>query len=188
LSLLLSPNYIARHLAPGETIAYPTEGVWGLGCRPDDQQAVEKILLLKGRSWTKGLILVASELDQLTPYIASISEQQKLSIREFWPGAVTFLITKTDSVPTWISGISDKVAVRVSNHPTVIELCNELGGPLVSTSANPAGEIAAESAAAVVQYFGTKINYICEGELGGQKGASEIRDLETGALLRAAII
>ena len=188
MSLLLSSNYIARHLASGETIAYPTEGVWGLGCRPDDQQAVEKILLLKGRSWTKGLILVASELDQLTPYIASISEQQSLLLQEFWPGAVTFLITKTDRVPAWISGTSDKVAVRVSNHPTVIELCNELGGPLVSTSANPAGEIAAESAAAVVRYFGTKINYICEGELGGHKGASEIRDLETGALLRAAII
>jgi L-threonylcarbamoyladenylate synthase len=188
LSALLSPKHIASHLAPGEIFAYPTEGVWGLGCRPDDQLAVEKILLMKGRSWTKGLILVASELAQLTPFIAPITGEQKMLLEKSWPGAVTFLIAKSDRTPAWISGTSEKVAVRVSNHPTVVKLCEEVGEPLVSTSANPSGEIAAASSTVVVQYFGTQVDYMCEGELGANKGASEIRDLETGALLRAANI
>ena len=52
-----------------KVIAYPTEAVFGLGCDPDSQQAVESLLTLKQRSWKKGLILIAANLQQLMPYI-----------------------------------------------------------------------------------------------------------------------
>lgn len=186
LSKYNTPKHIANSLAPGEIIAYPTEGVWGLGCRPDDQIAVEKILCLKARSWTKGLILVASRFDQLAPYVAEVTERQKELLHQHWPGPVTFLMVKSERVPAWISGTSDKVAVRVSNHPTVVELCNKIDGPIVSTSANPTGEPEAMNAKDIERYFASKIDYICDGDVGGLKGASEIRDLQSGTILRVA--
>lgn len=67
----ISPSFrnIILALNEGKIIAYPTEAVFGLGCDPDNDKAVRKLLLLKQRSWKKGLILIAGDYKQLTPYI-----------------------------------------------------------------------------------------------------------------------
>lgn len=74
-------------------IAYPTEAVFGLGCDPDSEQAVEALLALKKRPKDKGLILIADNYQQLLPYIddSSLTEQQLAHVVSFWPGPVTWL-------------------------------------------------------------------------------------------------
>lgn len=167
-------------------IAYPTEGVWGLGCLPSNAEAVSRILALKKRSWEEGLILVAGDIAQIEDYLAAISESERRTLESSWPGPVTFLVPDTGVAPEWIRGRHDTVALRVSGHPVIRSICGELGGPMVSTSANPAGKRPAESMLRLRQYFPSGIDYIFPGELGGEGGPSEIRVLRTGEVLRAA--
>ena len=189
--MTIRPQYwriklVAKQLFQGAVIAYPTEGVWGLGCLASNEEAIQRILSLKKRSWKQGLILVASEISQVLPYADGLSEAELRVLNDAWPGPVTYLLPKSIDAPDQITGKHDTVAVRVSNHPVVRAICQQIGQPLVSTSANPAGKTAAVSLLRVRQYFPDGIDYIFPGALGDSAGASEIRDLRTGDVVRVA--
>ncbi|MDP7576552.1 MAG: Sua5/YciO/YrdC/YwlC family protein, partial [Pseudomonadales bacterium] len=85
-------NLFARQLFEGAVIAYPTEGVWGLGCLPGLEEPVTRILRLKRRSWKKGLILVASRIEQILPYSDELTAEELAVLKIEWPGSVTYLL------------------------------------------------------------------------------------------------
>lgn len=172
-------------VAAGGVIAYPTEAVWGLGCDPFSEAAVSKLLQIKNRPVEKGLILVAASLDQLPALASSLTDSQRRTLEETWPGPVTWLIPDPEgSIPNWIKGEHESVAVRVSAHPLVRELCNRHGGALVSTSANDAGEPEIRSQSRLTEEFGGRIDAVIAGELGDSTETSQIRDLISGNRLR----
>lgn len=172
-------------VAAGGVIAYPTEAVWGLGCDPFSEAAVSKLLQIKNRPVEKGLILVAASLDQLPALASSLTDSQRRTLEETWPGPVTWLIPDPEgSIPNWIKGEHESVAVRVSAHPLVRELCDRHGGALVSTSANDAGEPEIRSQSRLTEEFGGRIDAVIAGELGDSTETSQIRDLISGNRLR----
>lgn len=166
-------------------IAYPTEGVWGLGCLPQSEKAVTRIAALKQRSLTKGLILVAANIDQFEPYLNQLDSSLMAVLQANWPGPVTYLVPDNGRAPRWIKGAHKTVALRVSDHPVVRELCLAIEGPLVSTSANTASHPPARDSLQVRRYFAEGIDDICPGELGDEKGASEIRSLTSIEVVRS---
>lgn len=171
-------------LRAGGVIAYPTEGVWGLGCDPDNPAAVLRLLELKRRDMAKGLVLVAADIEQFEPHLHGLRMEQQRQLQASWPAALTWLVPDNGAAADWIRGASRSVALRVSPHPVVAGLCRAFGGPLVSTSANPSGRPAAMSALRVRHYFGDSLDYILAGDLGGRGAPTPIRDLATGAFLR----
>ncbi len=175
----------ADGLWAGDLIAYPTEAVWGLGCAPHDEDAVAKLLLLKNRDIEKGLILVAASMEQLGDLISDLPQAQQQQLASTWPGPVTWLIPNNGSVPDWITGKHSTVAVRVSAHPLVSGLCKAFGGPVVSTSANPQGKSPALNRLKVKRYFRHHDLTVLPGSLGKHSKPSEIRDLQSGNVLRA---
>ncbi len=177
-------NRAVKTLNQGGIIAYPTEAVFGLGCYPEDVYSVARILSLKGRSVKKGLILVAASLEQIESYVDYPDDIVRQKVSVSWPGSVTWVLPATENVPGWISGYKDTVAVRVSAHPTVQALC-QLGGVIVSTSANPARKTPATNAFKVRSYFGNNIDYILSGNTGGKNLPTEIRDAISGNVLRS---
>ena len=180
----LTPEQAAIALRSGDLIAYPTEGVYGLGCDPFNEAAVMRLLALKGRPVEKGLILVAAERAQIEALVSLDAVPTKAQILAGWPGPVTWTLPATERVPVWIRGRFDTVAVRVSAHPVVQRLCRAFGGPLVSTSANPAGKPPALSCDQVADYFPDQLAGCVTGELGGQSGPTPIFDARTGQALR----
>lgn len=175
----------ARVVRAGGVIAYPTEAVWGLGCDPWDEMAVDRLLALKERPVHKGLILVADTIRQFDFLLEDLPERWQDRLASTWPGPNTWLVPHQGLLPAWITGEHDSVALRVSDHPRVRELC-ALTGPLVSTSANPAGRPAARSRLRVEQYFPRQLNAVLGGALGGRRNPSVIRDLVTGDVRRPA--
>lgn len=173
----------ARVVRQGGVIAYPTEAVWGVGCDPWNEEAVDRLLALKERPVHKGLILVADSIDQFDFLLADLPDIWIERLAGSWPGPNTWLVPHQDRLPEWITGQHDTVALRVSDHPLVRELCR-LTGPLVSTSANPAGRPAARSRLRVEQYFPRQLDKVLGGALGGRKNPSLIRDLRTGEVIR----
>ena len=173
-------------LFAGGVIAYPTEGVWGLGCDPFDEAAVLRILELKKRPVEKGLIIVAADVTQVAALVDKLTKQERATVLASWPGPTTWLLPDPEQlVPEWIKGQFATVAVRVSAHPVVVRLCSAFGGPIVSTSANPADAPPATSRLRVQTWFGRQLDYIVPGRLGGQRGPSTIRDLHRAEPVRA---
>ncbi len=163
----------------GRVIAYPTEGVWGLGCDPQNEEAVNKLLKLKKRPISKGLILVGSNLEQMNPYINTEEYQNKLISK--WPGPHTWVVPTKDA-PVWVRGKYSSVAVRVSSHPTIVEICNNFGAAIVSTSANIQGKKPLRTKQEVEKSFDQLS--IVEGSLGSLKGSTPIQDVVTERWIR----
>ena len=180
-----SLNTVLEALRGQHVIAYPTEAVFGLGCDPDSEQAVEALLALKKRPKDKGLILIADNYQQLLPYIddSSLTAQQLAHVVSFWPGPVTWVMPAKSSTPDWLTGRFTSLAVRVTDHPLVKELCQKFGKPLVSTSANLNGQSPCRLSEEVRLQFGKDFP-VLDGDVGGRDNPSEIRDALTGNLIR----
>lgn len=180
-----SVSLAAKALARGGVIAYPTEAVWGLGCDPANGEALTALLRLKQRDPAKGMILVAGDIAQFAPWLEGLPAALHAPLVAGWPGPTTWLVPDNGHAHPLVRGGHDRVALRVSDHPLVRELCAAVGGPVVSTSANPAGRPPALSMAQVQAYFGDTLAAIVDGPLGGHDSPSTIRDLVSGQVLRA---
>lgn len=170
----------------GQLLVYPTEAVMGIGCDPDNESALMSLLAIKNRPVEKGVILIADSYSRLLPYVDdnAIRQDRRTQIISSWPGPVTWLLPKSAGAPAWITGEHSKIAVRVTNHPVVRQLCEKLGKPLVSTSANPSGQAPARNQQEARAYFGDSVVYV-DGETGGLTNPSKIFDGETGAVVRS---
>lgn len=167
-------------------IAYATEAVFGLGCDPDSEAAVQRLLAIKQRPVEKGLILIAAALAQLQDYIDldQLTSEQLARVEASWPGPFTWIMPARPDTPAWLTGQFDTLAVRVTAHPQVQALCRAFGKPLVSTSANLTGEEPARRLADIGELLASQLAYILPGEVGGQANPSEIKDARTGAVIR----
>ncbi|WP_242112677.1 L-threonylcarbamoyladenylate synthase [Luteimonas aquatica] len=173
-------------LGDGGVIAYPTEAVWGLGCDPFDEAAVRRLLAIKRREVEKGLILIAarpSQFDGLADWDALPPERRE-AVLQSWPGPHTWIVPATARVPSWITGAHSGVALRVSAHPLVAALCEAYGGPLVSTSANPAGAPPPKRLRDLDPGLRAALDAVIEGEVGDLDRPTPIRDARSGAELR----
>lgn len=180
-----SRQWIRRTLEEGGVIAYPTEAVWGLGCDPWNEEAVQTLLFLKDRPEEKGLILVAASVSQIRFLLSPLPEELQERALQHWPGPVTCVIPDVRrQIPDWVRGRHHSIAVRVSAHPLVRTLCEIAGGPLVSTSCNPAGRSPARHGWQVRRYFPAGIDLIVSGSLGKAGKPSRIVDIVSGQTLR----
>ncbi|MCJ8320077.1 MAG: L-threonylcarbamoyladenylate synthase [Colwellia sp.] len=170
----------------GGIIAYPTEAVFGLGCDPDNDQAINKLLALKNRSRDKGLILLAGNYSQVLPYIddSAIPQDKRFIVLSRWPGPITQILPANKNLSPLISGIFKTVAVRITNHPDIVQLCKQTGKPIISTSANLSGEPTANTWQEVKQLFPQQLDYILKGQTLGLTKPSTIINAISGAVIR----
>ncbi|MFD1800704.1 L-threonylcarbamoyladenylate synthase type 1 TsaC [Mixta tenebrionis] len=177
--------WCVQQLRQQAVIAYPTEAVFGLGCDPDSETSVMELLAFKQRPVEKGLILIAADYQQLEPYVSDreLSVAQREKMFATWPGPVTWVLPALSQTPRWLTGRFDTLAVRVSAHPAVQELCRSFGKPLVSTSANLSGQPPCRNVEEVLQQFGEHFP-VLHGETGGRLNPSEIRDVISGDIIR----
>ncbi|KHL52743.1 Sua5/YciO/YrdC/YwlC family protein [Xanthomonas cannabis] len=182
----LSPDSAVATLQRGGVIAYPTEAVWGLGCDPAQEAAVLRLLEIKRRPVDKGVIVVASAIERLYDWIDldALAPARRQEVLASWPGPHTWILPVTSRAPRWVTGTHDGLAVRISAHPVVAALCAAWGGPLVSTSANLAGEPPARSREALDPALLATIDGVVAGDVGGQAQPTQIRDARTGQVLR----
>jgi L-threonylcarbamoyladenylate synthase len=177
-------NRAAEVLRAGGIVAYPTESCYGLGCDPRRSAALRRLLRLKRRPRELGLILIADDVQRLTPWFNWPDDTVRTRVLESWPGPITWLLPARHTVNHWLRGDHDTLALRVTAHPGAAALCRHAGLPLVSTSANRHGHPPARSAGAVRRQFGNAVDYILEGNLGDSPRPTEIRDALSGKVLR----
>ncbi len=176
------PDDLTTLFSQGAVFAYPTEAVFGLGCDPDNENAVRRLLTIKKRPVSKGLILIASDFSQVSKYLKPLTnDQNALTL----PSATTYVFPALESTPVWLTGNFNSLAVRITRHPLARELCDTLGSAIVSTSANISGQDPARSVDEVVKQLGDKIDLIVDGKLGESQKPSVIRDSISGEIIRS---
>jgi L-threonylcarbamoyladenylate synthase len=149
-------------LRKGGVIAFPTDTVYGLGADAFNGRAVERIYEIKNRPKDRQFPLLIADVTQLTGLAGPIPGIAWFLARRFWPGGLTLVLLKTNSVPPYLAS-GNRIAVRVPNHPVCLALIQCLGNPITGTSANTSGQPAALTAEEVEQQLGGKIDIVING-------------------------
>lgn len=173
---------LRAYLRGGGIVAYPTESCFGLGCDPFNREAVRRLIRLKGRPVSKGLILIADRFSRFRRLVRPLDASQQSRVFATWPGPVTWILPASDRAP-WLRGGKPGLAVRVTAHPVAARLCRELGTALVSTSANKSGGYPVKTARECRRIFGSRVQVI-DGRIGKRRRASTLIDLLSGKVLR----
>ena len=174
--------YASDVLLRGGVIAYPTEGVYGLGCLPDDLAAVQRVLDIKQRDASKGLILIAASAAQLEGW-AGLPEGMALPDPDP-ANPVTWIVPPGPLVSPLLCGEHETIAVRLTTNPIARSLCEAVDSPLVSTSANLSGKPTARNRFVLRRQFAGIVDFVVPGDCGPASGPSEIRDFSSGRILR----
>lgn len=179
-----SPASVLRHLKRGGIIAYPTESCYGLGCLPQHNGALRRLIRLKKRAQDKGMIVIGSGLPQLLPLLDRLPESQQSAIRTVWPARKTLVLPANPRIPVLLRGKRrHQVAVRVPDHEGARQICRRLNTPLVSTSCNRAGKRVCRLEREVKRQFGSRV-WIIGGRIGNATSPSTIIDWISGKQLR----
>ena len=179
---MISVLHAANVLLRGGVIAYPTEGVFGLGCLPDDQRALQRLLEIKQRDAAKGLIVIAANAEQLQGWIDLPAGRSLPDPDPDQP--ITWIVPPGENVSPMLRGQHASLAVRITTNPVAKALCLAAESPLVSTSANLSGKPTARNRLVLHRQFANVVDYVVPGDCGPASGPSEIRDFVSGKVLR----
>jgi L-threonylcarbamoyladenylate synthase len=176
-------------LQMGGVIAFPTDTVYGLGADAFNAKAVERIYGIKTRPKHQQLPLLIANVERLMTLADPIPEIAWFLAKRFWPGGLTLVLPKIDSLPVYLAS-GPTIAVRVPNHPVCLALIQRLGNPITGTSANISGHPAALTADEVRQQLGEKIDLIINGGKcpGGKESTVVDVTRESPTILRQGII
>lgn len=156
-------------LNAGEVVAFPTETVYGIAAKSSDTDAVAKLFNVKSRSTKKPMSLAIGYDDSLDNYAQSPTVIMRRLARRFWPGPLTMVIQATDQVV----GISNEslallapnnwLGLRVPSNEVLLSVLDQLGEPLVLTSANKSNQADATTAVEVAKQLEDHIQLILDG-------------------------
>ena len=128
---------ITECLNNGGVIAYVTDTVWGLGCLPDNEQAVKKIYEIKKREAQKHLILMSDEIYNLLDYVKPIPKIVQILIKKYFPGTLTIVTDKSEKTPDYITSNMQTVGIRIPDNEVFRQICHAIPNHvLATTSAN----------------------------------------------------
>ena len=167
-------------------IAFVTDTVWGLGCLPSSEKAVQRIYEIKHREAKKPLILMSDDIYPLFAYVKQpIEKQAQILIKKHFPGALTLVLEKSEKTPDYITSGMNTVGIRVPDNETFANICRNIDGRvLATTSANISGEAPALTYEEALNYIGDKVDLVIPD--GGHKAkglASTVVGLKDGNII-----
>ena len=147
----------------GGVIAFPTDTLYGLGCLLLDPSAVEMIARLKRRDRSLAVISLISDPAQVYGLAAEVTPVAERLIARFWPGPLSLIFRASAVVPPSVRGAGGTVALRCPKDTLCERLLDQIGGPVVASSANLTGQRPAETAEEVIRIFGNQVDLVLDG-------------------------
>jgi len=173
----------AHHIRNSGIIIYPTETVYGLGCDPGDQQAVKNLNIIKQREKHSGFLLLASSLDQLSDYITT-PDQKAIDTINSANVPTSWITSAEKNAPPWLISPDGTIGFRITTHVVTKKLCEQLGHPITSTSANIKGGKPVSNTLQCHQQLTGAFDYLLTSNMQRSETPSVIRILSTGQQLR----
>lgn len=144
-----------------EILGFETDTVWGMGCHPLNDKAVEKIYEFKSRDKSKPLILMSSDIKNILPYIKTIPDYAKILAEKYFPGGLTLIFEKTHLCPDFVTSNFNTVGIRIPNHKGFHSVAENFEGKvLATTSLNFSNLPPVKNYEEAVEKFGKEIRII----------------------------
>ena len=150
-------------LRAGELVVFPTETVYGLGANASNPAAVRKIFEVKGRPADHPVIVHLDDPRYLHRWVSKLPPVAETLAAKFWPGPLTLILPKADSVNEIVTGGQDSIGIRVPSHPMAQQLLNAFGGGIAAPSANRFGRLSPTKPEHVRDEFGEAVSVILDG-------------------------
>ncbi|MGC8743513.1 MAG: L-threonylcarbamoyladenylate synthase [Verrucomicrobiia bacterium] len=150
-------------LKAGDVVALPTETVYGLAANAFNPAAVEKIFKIKGRPSNNPLIVHISDIEMAKRCVREWNEAAQRLADNFWPGPLTIVLPKSDSIPSVVTAGGDTVGVRFPAHTVIQRVIKHCGFPLAAPSANVSNRVSPTTAQHVFKQLGDRIKLIVDG-------------------------
>ena len=150
-------------LTKEDVVAIPTETVYGLAGNIFSGKAIQRIFDVKQRPLFNPLIVHIHSIDQVKELSSEFPNKAKQLAAVFWPGSLTLVLKKNESIPDLITANKDTVGLRIPNHPVTLQLLRALSFPLAAPSANPFNRISPTKSSHVENYFKDDIQMVLEG-------------------------
>jgi L-threonylcarbamoyladenylate synthase len=146
-------------LRNGGTLLYPTDTIWGLGCDSDNASAVEKIKIIKSRKEDQSMILLVDSEEMLKKHVTYVPDKatQLISISG---KPLTIIYPEGKHIAEGICNTDGSVGIRISRDKFCCRLIEQLGRPIVSTSANEGGKPSPSNFSEIERYVINKVNYV----------------------------
>lgn len=154
---------VSSCLLRGGIVLYPSDTVYGLLCRADDEESVERLSTLKGYKERRPFILIVDGISMTESLTDGIDPEVREILLLRWPGRLTFVLPAGSRCPEWVRGEDNTVALRHPADPLSGQLLKRCGVPLVSTSANYAGEDPSLSVSDIPESMIADVDIILDG-------------------------
>jgi L-threonylcarbamoyladenylate synthase len=164
-------NKVVQKLINGNAILYPTDTVWGLGCDATDETAVNKIYSIKNRAESKSLIILVNSIEMLQQYVEEVPKEA-LEILKNSKRPTTIVYPNPKGLAKNVIAEDNTVAIRIVQHEFCESLIQELGKPIVSTSANISGEPTPKSFGEISQAILDSVDYVVDLHENSSSGTS----------------
>jgi L-threonylcarbamoyladenylate synthase len=136
----MNSNDAIKILKNGGVGIFPTDTVYGIGCRIDAEEAVKKVFSIRNRPEEKAVLVVIDSIEMAEKYLLPIQKEVKELMEKYWPGGLTIILPcNTEKVPAVVRGGGPTLGVRQTNHPVLLNILKEIQVPLIAPSANFAG-------------------------------------------------
>lgn len=159
-----SIDKVVECLKNGGVIAYPTDTIYGVGCDIFNQKGIRKIYQIKQRDPRKPFAFICSELSEVARY-AQVSNLAFKIMKRHLPGPYTFVLEASRIVPELLTTKQRTVGIRIPDNNIVLEIVRRLGQPLVTTSANIAGDETYQDPSLIHDDWGSQLDMVVDGGL-----------------------
>lgn len=166
-------NRARQMIISGGLVAFPTESFYGLAVSTFDEEAINRLFIIKKRRSDRPVLVLIPSLEYLEDYVADVPEVALKLAEKFWPGGLTLLFRVTPDISPLLTAGTGKIGVRISSNPIATALTRTMGSPITGTSANISGQPGCTNAKEVYDSLGQGVDLILDGgKTGGGKGST----------------
>lgn len=153
----------AQIIKSGGIVVFPTETVYGIGADALNEEAIKKLYKIKERNFNKKTSLLVSSIDMLKQVTQNISDIEYKLIKEFFPGPLTLILNKKDIVPNLLTNNEEIVGFRMPANRIALELIENVGRPIATSSANLPGEPSGINLEDIRNVFHENVDFYIDG-------------------------
>lgn len=149
----------------GGIVIFPTDTAIGIGCKIDAVESVRRVFDIKKRDYNKPLLALIGSIEMADNYVSIPDDVREKVLNKYWPGGLTvFLKCNLEKVPSVVRSGTDSLAIRLPDHNDILNIINQVGLPILATSANISGKSTPYSIAEVDRELVSKVEFVLDGE------------------------
>ena len=153
---------VARTIRQGGIAVFPTETVYGIGTNGLKENSVKRLYEVKQRPLNKPISLLVNGINMINEIAQEITDLEKALIKEFFPGPLTIILKKKDTVPNIVTANSNMVGVRMPSNEIALKLIEYAGVPIATPSANISGKTSGTNMEDIMKDFEEKVDYFID--------------------------